>query len=224
MVFSHPGVLIPEASLVSKHSGWAVWRRVTALSSRGSSLASDGAGDGADESAKMVEGIAWAGHCLALSHVLCSISVNILYLHNYFEAGPSLAFHYERLSRLLQSRPRRLQPRRQRCPCNRQDAQPNAQRDRGPQTKDHAQLSRHVSEGQIVDQEVPQSVAPFPSLPPARSPSAVYYAVGIVVIVIGALFIFYHDQIVLAIQPAANWMHRYVKKILCWRRLTIPRS
>ncbi|KAH0835652.1 hypothetical protein J3R83DRAFT_9403 [Lanmaoa asiatica] len=35
----------------------------------------------------------------------------------------------------------------------------------------------------------------------------IYYAVGTIVIVIGALFIFYHDQIVRAIQPAANWMH-----------------
>ncbi|KAH7886678.1 snare associated Golgi protein-domain-containing protein [Phlebopus sp. FC_14] len=34
-----------------------------------------------------------------------------------------------------------------------------------------------------------------------------YYLIGIVVIVIGCLFIFYHDQIVYAVQPAANWMH-----------------
>ncbi|KAG6372607.1 hypothetical protein JVT61DRAFT_7353 [Boletus reticuloceps] len=51
-----------------------------------------------------------------------------------------------------------------------------------------------------------------PSLPLPRSarladPIAVYYAVGLLVIVIGSLFIFYHNQIVHAVQPAANWMH-----------------
>jgi hypothetical protein len=35
----------------------------------------------------------------------------------------------------------------------------------------------------------------------------IYYVVGTLVVVIGALFIFYHDQIVEALQPAANWMH-----------------
>ncbi|KAF9242818.1 snare associated Golgi protein-domain-containing protein [Melanogaster broomeanus] len=34
-----------------------------------------------------------------------------------------------------------------------------------------------------------------------------YYIVGILVIVLGSLFFFYHDQIVHAIQPAADWMH-----------------
>ncbi|KAF9221083.1 hypothetical protein BS17DRAFT_785884 [Gyrodon lividus] len=35
----------------------------------------------------------------------------------------------------------------------------------------------------------------------------IYYIVGIILIVLGSLFIWYHDQIVHAIQPAANWMH-----------------
>ncbi|KAF8840464.1 hypothetical protein BDN67DRAFT_1011475 [Paxillus ammoniavirescens] len=34
-----------------------------------------------------------------------------------------------------------------------------------------------------------------------------YYIIGIIVVVLGTLFFWYHDQIVHAIQPAANWMH-----------------
>lgn len=36
---------------------------------------------------------------------------------------------------------------------------------------------------------------------------AVTYICILILAVLGGLFIFYHDQIVLAIQPAANWMH-----------------
>jgi hypothetical protein len=38
---------------------------------------------------------------------------------------------------------------------------------------------------------------------------AVIYIAITLAAVGGALFIFYHDQIVHAIQPAANWMHKY---------------
>lgn len=52
-------------------------------------------------------------------------------------------------------------------------------------------------------------VVPFPPLHSSTCP--VIYISILVAAVLGGLFYFYHTQIVHAIQPAANWMHKYVR-------------